>query len=221
MLLFAKSFPVKKEVWDGALSWCNSEFVCRPSSGQSLRMFAAVAVKCHSGMRHWLFGLPGRILCEQYPWCQRKWWACSWLCSSPVSPFFQSRWALTCHANIRLGSCFLSPTVCLISARVSVEFLSEICTKSDAVPLSDPSRNLIRPDTRLQIRGTWEIRTSTQLREILYTDFQDMLVLSPTGTSRYYNCCKDGSTSAGNYEYPLIPFIAILPLIKYLVVNCC
>jgi hypothetical protein len=32
-------------------------------------------------------GLPGRILCEQSPWCQRKWWACSWLRSSPVSPF--------------------------------------------------------------------------------------------------------------------------------------
>jgi hypothetical protein len=31
--------------------------------------------------------------------------------------------------------------------------VSEICTKCDAVPLSDPSRNGVRPDTRLQIRG--------------------------------------------------------------------
>jgi hypothetical protein len=29
----------------------------------------------------------------------------------------------------------------------------EICTKFDAVPLSDSSRNHIRPDTRLQIEG--------------------------------------------------------------------
>jgi hypothetical protein len=30
---------------------------------------------------------------------------------------------------------------------------SEICTKFDAVPLSDPSRYHIRPDARLQIKG--------------------------------------------------------------------
>jgi hypothetical protein len=30
---------------------------------------------------------------------------------------------------------------------------SEICTEFDAVPLSAPSRNRIRPDTRLQIKG--------------------------------------------------------------------
>jgi hypothetical protein len=35
-------------------------------------------------MRNWLFGLPGRILCEQSPRCQRKCWACPWTCSSPV-----------------------------------------------------------------------------------------------------------------------------------------
>jgi hypothetical protein len=29
----------------------------------------------------------------------------------------------------------------------------EICTKFDAVPLSDPSRNRIWPDTRLQTKG--------------------------------------------------------------------
>jgi hypothetical protein len=38
-------------------------------------------------MQNWLYGLPGWILCEQSPWCQRKWWACFWLFSSPVSPF--------------------------------------------------------------------------------------------------------------------------------------
>jgi hypothetical protein len=30
---------------------------------------------------------------------------------------------------------------------------SDICTQSDAVPLSDPSQNHIKPDTRLQIKG--------------------------------------------------------------------
>jgi hypothetical protein len=31
--------------------------------------------------------------------------------------------------------------------------LSKICTKFDEVPLSDPSRNHIRPNTQLQIKG--------------------------------------------------------------------
>jgi hypothetical protein len=31
-----------------------------------------------------------------------------------------------------------------------------------------------------------------------------VLVLSSTVTSCYYNCCTDGSTSPGNYGYPLI-----------------
>jgi hypothetical protein len=37
------------------------------------------------------------------------------------------------------------------------------------------------------------------MHEILYTGSQDMLVLSRTVASRYYNCCTDGSTSPGNY----------------------
>jgi hypothetical protein len=27
-------------------------------------------------MQNWLSGLPGRILCEQSPWCQGKWREC-------------------------------------------------------------------------------------------------------------------------------------------------
>jgi hypothetical protein len=50
------------------------------------------------------------------------------------------------------GSCFLTQTR-LIIVRVSVALFSKICTKLDAVPLSVPSRNLIRPNTRLQIKG--------------------------------------------------------------------
>jgi hypothetical protein len=35
-----------------------------------------------------LTGLPEQIHCDQCPWYQVKCWACSWLCSSPVLPFF-------------------------------------------------------------------------------------------------------------------------------------
>jgi hypothetical protein len=41
--------------------------------------FHAVAVKRHSSMPNWLFGLPGRILYEQSTWCQRQLQPCSWL----------------------------------------------------------------------------------------------------------------------------------------------
>jgi hypothetical protein len=56
---------------------------------------------------------------------------------------------------------------------------SEICTKFDAVPSSHPLQNRMRPDTQLQ-RMDVKISESTQLREIWYTDFQHMLVLSST-----------------------------------------
>jgi hypothetical protein len=41
------------------------------------------------------------------------------------------------------------------------------------------------------------------MREILYTDSQDILLLSSTVASCYYNCCRGGggSTSPGNYGY--------------------
>jgi hypothetical protein len=48
---------------------------------------------------------------------------------------------------------------------------------------------------------TLNIRTSTQLREILYSGSQDMVVLSTTVASRYYNFCTDGSASTENYGY--------------------
>jgi hypothetical protein len=47
-----------------------------------------------------------------------------------------------------------------------------------------------------------KISTSTRPREILYTDSQDMLVLSYTVASCYYNCCTDGSTNPGRSGFP-------------------
>jgi hypothetical protein len=44
-----------------------------------------------------------------------------------------------------------------------------------------------------------EISSFTKLREILYTDSRDTLVLLFV-TSYYYNCRTDGNTSPGNYS---------------------
>jgi hypothetical protein len=50
--------------------------------GKVFTHFHAVTVKHHHSMWNWLFGLPGQILCEQCPWCQRKLWKCPWLSPS-------------------------------------------------------------------------------------------------------------------------------------------
>jgi hypothetical protein len=52
---------------------------------------------------------------------------------------------------------------------------------------------------------------STQLREILYTESQDMLILSSTVASRYYKCCIEGSTSPGNYRSPSYVYFPNIP----------
>jgi hypothetical protein len=42
----------------------------------------------------------------------------------------------------------------------------------------------------------YKISSSNQRRGVVYTDPLDMLVLSSTVASRYYNCCTDGNTSS-------------------------
>jgi hypothetical protein len=83
--------------------------------GKVFAHFLAVAVEGQGSMRNWLFGLPKLIICEQFPWCQRKCWACSWLFPSPVLRFW-SQWVWT--FPVRLMVSFLN--VHLLFTRVSV-----------------------------------------------------------------------------------------------------
>jgi hypothetical protein len=145
MLFWVKNSPMRKQMWDGALSSCNNQFFCRQSSGRSLRTFP----RSHSSTWNWLFDLPGWVLCQQFPWCQRKWWACSWLFSSPVSPYSVSvstDFPCTVHAFFPERLSNHCQDLCLT--------FGEICITFYAVPLSDRLRNRIRPDTRLQIKGS-------------------------------------------------------------------
>jgi hypothetical protein len=89
--------------------------------GEVFAHFHAVAIKRHSSVWNWLFSLPGRILCEQSAWCQRKWWTCSWLCSSPVA-FFRSALNRICHLNTCVRLMLSSPNAYLVIGRVSVAF---------------------------------------------------------------------------------------------------
>jgi hypothetical protein len=120
-------------------------FFCRRRSRTT---FSCSRRKRHSSMQNWLLGPPGRILCKQPLWCQRQLWACSWLWSSHASRFSVSvslDFPCTAHA-------FFPEHLSNHCQGLSRTF-SEICTKCNAVPLSDPSRHRIRTDTRLQTEG--------------------------------------------------------------------
>jgi hypothetical protein len=116
--------------------------------GEVFAHFHAFAVKRQISMRNWLSGLPRRVLYEQSPWCKRKWLTRSWLCSSSASP-----------SLVSASSDFMCTADAFFPQRLSNHCqgirgtFSEICTKFDGVPLSDPSRNRIRRGTRLQIKG--------------------------------------------------------------------
>jgi hypothetical protein len=146
-------FWLKIPWWKGSVRRC---FVVMQQPGSSVSKirgevfahFHAVAVKRHSSMHNWVFGLPERFICEQSSWCQRKWWAYSWLCSSPVSSFSVSvslDFPWTAHA-------FFAERLFNNYQRLRRTFL-KICTKFVVVALSDSLRNGIRPDARLQIKG--------------------------------------------------------------------
>jgi hypothetical protein len=83
--------------------------------GEIFAHFHAVAVKFHSSMQNWRFGLPEAILCEQSPRCKRKLWACSWLSSSPVSPF-----SVSMSLDFRVRLLLSSSNACLIISKISV-----------------------------------------------------------------------------------------------------
>jgi hypothetical protein len=159
---------ISRVVWDDLHVICGkkfastaSSFVTKVRSGVFTHVYA-VTVQLHSSMRNWLFCLSGLILCEQSPWCHRKLWACSWFALHMSRLFFLVSVSLdssfTAHAffherlsNHCQGLCRTFP---------------EICRKFDAVPLSGPSWNRMRPYTRLQIREREEISTSNHLRDI-------------------------------------------------------
>jgi hypothetical protein len=125
-----------------------------------------------------------------------------WLSSMDVWPALNQ----ACHSNTRVWLMLSSPNACLIIARVSVTLFLRFaqnlmhtrCSLVGAITKSHQAR-YTTPNKR-----KWKISASTWMREILYTDSQDMLVLPSTVALRYYNCCTDGSTSPGNYGYHLI-----------------
>jgi hypothetical protein len=111
--------------------------------GEIFAHLHGVSVKRHSSMRNWLFVLSERIICEHSPWCQRKWWARS----SPVSSF-----SVSVSLDFPCAVHAFFPEHLSNHCQGFHQTFSEICTKFDTVPLSNPLRNLIKPDIRLHIK---------------------------------------------------------------------
>jgi hypothetical protein len=134
MLFLVKNSLVNKKVPDGALSWCKASSFVVEVRGKVLTHFHAVAVKHHSSMQNW---------------CQRKCWACSWLCSSSILPFSVCP-ELSCHSNSHEWLMLSSLNICLIIMPGSLShffwdrFWCTLAIRS--------SQNCIRQDTRLQIK---------------------------------------------------------------------
>jgi hypothetical protein len=73
--------------------------------------------------------------------------------------------------------------------RTSFGNLHKICTKCSSFVGSIAKSKKAR--SKIPNKRSLKISTSTQLREMFYTDSQDMLILSSTVASRYYSCCTD------------------------------
>jgi hypothetical protein len=87
MLFLVKNSLVKKEVWESALSWRNSQFFRPQSSGRCRHTYSRSRRKTSQEYVKLTVWSPRSNCFEQSPWCHRKFWACSWLYSSLASPF--------------------------------------------------------------------------------------------------------------------------------------
>jgi hypothetical protein len=160
--------------------------------GEVIVHFHTFAVKRHTSMRTWLFGLPGRIVYEQSHWYQHA-------LDSVIHP---SRFFVLDEFGLYVyGSCFLPRTLVKSFTVSPLHLFRDLhkmwcCSFVRSIAKSHQARYTI-PNKR-------KIRTSTLLHEILHTESQDMIVLSPIAASCYCNCCTDGSTSPKNYGYPLV-----------------
>jgi hypothetical protein len=146
-LFLVKNSLVKNEVWDGALSWCYSQFFCRQSSGWSRSTFSRNRRRTLQECAKLTIRPARKCSLRAISLMPKK--MISMLTTFHMSRLFSVSVSLDfqCTAHAFFPECLSNQCQGLRRN------FPEIFTKSDAVPLSDPSRNPIRPDTRLQIIG--------------------------------------------------------------------
>jgi hypothetical protein len=99
-----------------------SSFIVK--GGEVFEHFYAVAVKRHSSMRNWLFGLPGRILCDVKENDEH-----AFDFALHLTRISRSNLNWACHSNNRIRLMISSLTACLIVERVSVALLQDLQKK--------------------------------------------------------------------------------------------
>jgi hypothetical protein len=90
--------------------------------GEFFSHFHAVSVKGHSIVQNWLFGLPRRILCEQFPLISWKMMSMLFTLLFTCLAFFRFRVFWTLWVWLML----FFPNACLIIARVSVALCRDL-----------------------------------------------------------------------------------------------
>jgi hypothetical protein len=122
MLFLVKKFPGE----NGSVRWCvvvmQQPVFLSSTFGACLRTFSRSRRKTsqqYAELNIW----PARTNSfEQSPWCQRKWLAHSWLCSSSTSPFF----GLGDFELLVYDSCFLPPTASASSVSLFPRFAQNL-----------------------------------------------------------------------------------------------
>jgi hypothetical protein len=133
VLFLVNNSSVKMEVWEVELSWCNSQFLCRQSSGRSVH--ASLCSCCKTSQRYAeLTVWPNRK--NSFRTMSKK--SSCRLLPLPASLFwFPVSLDFPCMARVFFPALLSNHCQCLW------RIFPEICTTFDAVPLSDPSRNRI------------------------------------------------------------------------------
>lgn len=152
MLFFFWTFLVKKGVWENALSWYNSKFPCRQTSGRNIHSFSRNRRKILQQYQELTVCPASRNSSEQSLWCIandkhaldfslhlsrqfRCWWfrKCPFEHPYTAQDFFSERFSNHCQPLYRT--------------------FSEICAKFEAHSLSDPLTKSTSPEKQLQIYG--------------------------------------------------------------------
>jgi hypothetical protein len=127
--------------------------------GEVLTDVHTVAIKCHSSMQNWLFGLPGWILCETFPLMSKR----------------MMSMLLTSLFILPLGGLLLCFSVTTINQTIIISDnsgqegcivggnMAKLVTDNESCCFWSVLRTCSRPDKLLQIKGRKELRTSNQL----------------------------------------------------------
>jgi hypothetical protein len=159
--------------------------------GEVFAHFYIFTIKRYSSMRNWLCGLPGRILYEN-PLDIKENVENALDRVLHLSRLFRSRWAWT----FPLEGLLLFLKVITVHPALAASDNPGQGGYIAAVPLSDTSRNHMRPDTRLQIKRRNRTARLLSCVEFWIPRYSSTMLYRWT---RYYNCCTDGSTNPGNY----------------------